>query len=241
MWKNRYISDAVIRRLPHYRRVLKDLMKSDIRDVSSEKLSAITGATASQIRQDLRNFGTFGSSGYGYHVKRLCKQIEMILGLNQTYQMIVIGAGHMAQAIARNQELLRSGFQICAIFDCNPRLQGLSINNIKVIDYCGLEEYLKGHHIDICVITETDGIMGNAAELIQRSGAGGIWNLTAHELQPVMGFPAENMHLEDSLQKLTYSMKHCSMSQELKLEKQYPSVSRINKPTEKLLYKVEAK
>ena len=39
--------------------------------------------TASQIRQDLNNFGGFGQQGYGYNVKYLYKEIGKILGLDQ--------------------------------------------------------------------------------------------------------------------------------------------------------------
>ena len=37
--------------------------------------------TASQIRQDLNNFGGFGQQGYGYSVSALKEEIARILGL----------------------------------------------------------------------------------------------------------------------------------------------------------------
>ncbi|MDP3387672.1 MAG: winged-helix domain-containing protein, partial [Eubacteriales bacterium] len=71
MTKNGKISDAVIRRLPKYYRYLGDLLKNGINRVSSNELSKLTGFTASQIRQDLNNFGGFGQQGYGYDAKNL--------------------------------------------------------------------------------------------------------------------------------------------------------------------------
>ena len=54
------ISSAVIRRLPRYYRYLGELIESGVQRISSKELSARMKVTASQIRQDLNNFGGFG-------------------------------------------------------------------------------------------------------------------------------------------------------------------------------------
>ena len=71
----------------------------------------------SQIRQDLNNFGGFGQQGYGYNVKYLHDEIGKILGLNQTHNIIVIGAGNLGQALANYVKFERLGFRIIALFD----------------------------------------------------------------------------------------------------------------------------
>ena len=97
---DRDISMAVIRRLPKYHRYLKDLIDKEIYRISSKELSEIIGFTASQIRQDLNNFGGFGQQGYGYNVEELYEEIGKILGLDHEYSAVVIGAGNMGQALA---------------------------------------------------------------------------------------------------------------------------------------------
>ena len=82
---NKNISMAVIRRLPKYYRYLADLLARDIQRISSKELSEIIGFTASQIRQDLNNFGGFGQQGYGYNVEALHREIGKILGLDKRY------------------------------------------------------------------------------------------------------------------------------------------------------------
>ena len=57
------ISNAVIRRLPRYRRYLNELRKKGVDKISSNEFSSLIGYTASQIRQDLNNFGGFGQQG----------------------------------------------------------------------------------------------------------------------------------------------------------------------------------
>ena len=84
------ISNTVIKRLPRYRRYLKELMRKNVEKISSGQLSRMTGYTASQIRQDLNNFGGFGQQGYGYNVADLHREIGTILGLDQNYKMIML-------------------------------------------------------------------------------------------------------------------------------------------------------
>ena len=74
------VSSAVVRRLPRYRRYLEDLKRRGVTRISSGELSKIIGYTASQIRQDLNNFGGFGQQGYGYNVESLHENISIILG-----------------------------------------------------------------------------------------------------------------------------------------------------------------
>ena len=94
------ISMAVIRRLPKYYRYLGDLLSKDIQRISSKELSDIIGFTASQIRQDLNNFGGFGQQGYGYNIEDLHNEIGKILGLKNSYSAVLVGAGNLGQAIA---------------------------------------------------------------------------------------------------------------------------------------------
>ena len=93
------ISKAVIRRLPRYYRYLGELLEEGVERISSNELSEKMRVTASQIRQDLNNFGGFGQQGYGYNVPYLYAEIGKILGLDKTHHMIIIGAGNLGQAL----------------------------------------------------------------------------------------------------------------------------------------------
>ena len=88
------ISRAVIKRLPRYYRYLGELLESGTERISSGELSERMQVTASQIRQDLNNFGGFGQQGYGYNVQFLYEEIGEIMGLNTEHRIIIIGAGN---------------------------------------------------------------------------------------------------------------------------------------------------
>lgn len=106
------ISRAVIKRLPRYYRYLGELMEDGVERISSNELSGRMKVTASQIRQDLNNFGGFGQQGYGYNVKYLHSEIAKILGLDRTHNMIIVGAGNLGQALANYTQFEKQGFKI---------------------------------------------------------------------------------------------------------------------------------
>ena len=128
----RQISQAVIRRLPRYYRYLGELLENGVERISSNDLSKKMKVTASQIRQDLNNFGGFGQQGYGYNVKYLYTEIGKILGLDKTHNIVIIGAGNLGQALANYAAFERSGFLLKGIFDINPTLKGMTIRDVPI-------------------------------------------------------------------------------------------------------------
>lgn len=208
MKDNTKISSAVIKRLPRYRRYLDELKKKNIDRVSSNELSNMIGYTASQIRQDLNNFGGFGQQGYGYNIESLHHQISVILGLDKEYRMIIVGAGNLGQAIANYTYYYKQGFMVSAMFDVNPRLIGIKINDIEVLDSDTIEDYLKSHAIDIGIICTTKDSAQEVADKLIAGGVKGIWNFAPTDLNISNDIPVENVHLSDSLHSLAYYINH---------------------------------
>ena len=149
------ISNAVIKRLPRYRRYLKELKRKGVDKISSNEFANLIGYTASQIRQDLNNFGGFGQQGYGYNVEGLYNEISAILGLDRQYKMVVVGAGNLGQAIINYTHYYNSGFLVKGIFEVNPRLIGISFNDIIVQDYENLVDFVEEQSVDIGIICTT--------------------------------------------------------------------------------------
>lgn len=145
--EERQISQAVIRRLPRYYRYLGELLENSVERISSNELSKRMNVTASQIRQDLNNFGGFGQQGYGYNVKYLYTEIGKILGLDVNHNMIILGAGNLGQALANYATFERSGFVLKGIFDVNPRLEGVTIRGIEIRMMDELSDFIKENNI----------------------------------------------------------------------------------------------
>ena len=201
------ISMAVIRRLPKYHRYLGDLLDKDVQRISSKELSDIIGFTASQIRQDLNNFGDFGQQGYGYNVKELYKQISLILGLDKEYTGVIIGAGNLGQAIANYAGFRKSGFEIKALFDANPRMIGLKIRDFEVLDSENLESFVEENNIDIAILCIPKNGAQDVVDRLVNVGVKGIWNFAPIDLDVPKGVIVENVNLTESLFTLSYLMK----------------------------------
>ena len=204
---NKNISMAVIRRLPKYYRYLGDLLSKDIQRISSKELSDIIGFTASQIRQDLNNFGGFGQQGYGYNIEDLYKEIGKILGLDTSYSAVLIGAGNLGQAIANYSGFKNAGFEIKALFDANPKVIGLKIRDFEILDSDFIEEYIKSNNIDIGILCVPKNGAQQLADRLVNAGVKGIWNFAPIDLNVSKEVIVENVNLTDSLFTLSYLMK----------------------------------
>ena len=204
--ENKEISQAVISRLPRYFRYLGELKDEGIESISSQELSDIMKVTASQIRQDFNNFGGFGQQGYGYKVEYLYEEIGKILGLDKTHNLIIIGAGNLGQALANYMNFERRGFLFKGMFDNNPALYGKKIRDMQVRPMEEMEQFVKENNIDIAVLTIPKNSARTVAEKLVRNGIRGIWNFAHVDLNVPKEIQVENVHLSDSLMKLTYNI-----------------------------------
>lgn len=203
---NKEISQAVIARLPRYFRFLGELKDEGIERISSQELSTIMKVTASQIRQDFNNFGGFGQQGYGYKVEYLYEEIGKILGLDKKHNLIIIGAGNLGQALANYMNFERRGFLFKGMFDNNPALYGKKIRDLEVRPMEEMEAFVKENNIDIAVLTIPKTSAVAVAEKLVVNGIKGIWNFAHVDLNVPKEIQVENVHLSDSLMKLTYNL-----------------------------------
>ena len=204
------VSNAIIRRLPRYRRYLGHLQTRGVRKVSSNELSEMIGYTASQIRQDLNTFGEFGQQGYGYEVDRLYREINRILGLDREYKTVVVGCGNLGQAITNYTYYYKIGFNIIGLFDANPKIVGNVINDVEVMDSADLEEYVKREKIDIGIICVNRENAQKVADALVSGGVKGIWNFAPIDLNIPENVALESVHLSDSLHALSFMIKNMS-------------------------------
>ncbi len=203
------VSELVINRLPRYHRFLGELINKGMTRISSRELSERMGLTASQIRQDLNCFGGFGQQGYGYHIEMLYNEIGRILGLDKPTRTILIGAGNLGRAVASHMSFEAKGFKLIGIFDKKEALKGQIIKGIPIRHVDDLDDFCK-ENLPTCAIlcinsTEAEGICNTLTHL----GIKGFWNFSHYDLS--VNHPdiaVENVHLGDSLMKLSYGIKN---------------------------------
>jgi redox-sensing transcriptional repressor len=213
------VSMAVIKRLPKYHQCLGNLLKDGVERISSQELSQILGFTASQIRQDLNNFGEFGQQGYGYNVEQLYNEIAKILGLNYPHRMVIIGAGNLGQALANYEDFEAHGFKIIALFDVNPRLVGLRIRGIPILDAGEMDYYINQNEVDIAIITVPQHRAQEVADILARTAVKGIWNFSPAKVVVPKNIVVENVHLIESLFTLSYRMNEEKLQERILKQK----------------------
>ena len=202
------ISSAVIKRLPRYYRYLSELLDNGIDRISSGELSKQMKVTASQIRQDFNNFGGFGQQGYGYNVAYLKSEIGKILGLDRDYHVIILGAGNLGHALANYAGFEKRGFIVSGIFDVDPDKIGKKIGDTTVTDMQDLRSFVAEHTVDIAALTLPRAIAPSVAKQLAEYGVSAFWNFAATDLNLPEDVAVENVHLAESLMRLSYNISN---------------------------------
>ena len=203
------VSPVVIRRLPRYFRYLRELIRAGRLRISSGELSEMMNVTASQIRQDLNCFGGFGQQGYGYNVNYLYTKICELLGVDEGYRAIMIGAGNLGKALVRNPMFEKRGVETIAVFDISPAVIGEQIGELTVRDMKELESFCQANVVDIAVLTMPKEAAEEVARRLIALGVRGIWNFTGKELHSLSSeVIVENVHIGDSLMTLCYKLNY---------------------------------
>lgn len=206
MDKNEEISIAVIKRLPRYYRYLEELIDQGVTRISSGDLSAKMKVTASQIRQDLNNFGEFGQQGYGYNVEMLYKEIARILGIDQNHSIIIVGAGNLGKALANYANFQRRGFVVKGIFDKDEKVVGTKCRNVTVMPMDEMADFIRNNNIEILALTIPKIEANSVAQIAVEAGIKGIWNFAHMDLTVPDNVVVENVHLSESLMTLSYNL-----------------------------------
>ncbi|MEF9863920.1 MAG: redox-sensing transcriptional repressor Rex, partial [Christensenellaceae bacterium] len=140
--------------------------------------------------------------GYGYSVSKLKKEIAHILGLDKRYNVIIMGAGRIGQALMGYKNFMLEGFNVVDIFDNNKNIIGSDVGGRSVLGISDLDKYLKNHAIDIAIICTPKEYAQKSADLLVSFGIKAIWNFAVRK-----GVAVENVHLSDSLYVLSYKFK----------------------------------
>ena len=118
------IPTAAISRLVTYLRILEELEREQTLTTSSGVLAARAQVSAFQVRKDLAYFGRFGTRGLGYTVRVLKRELTRVLGLNRSWNVVIVGLGRLGQAIANYPGASEYQFSYVGLFDVNPDLIG---------------------------------------------------------------------------------------------------------------------
>ncbi|MCD8327549.1 MAG: redox-sensing transcriptional repressor Rex [Ruminococcus sp.] len=203
------ISRSVIKRLPRYYSYLEELSQEGKVRISSKELADKMKLTASQIRQDLNNFGGFGHQGYGYNISDLRQEIGAILGVDEKLKAILVGVGNIGTALATQINFQKRGFDLIGLFDVDEDIVGKEVNGIKVTHMDDLSSFCEQNKPVTAVLCIPKAAAYDVAKKLIDNGVTSFWNFSHFDLNVNFdGIVVENVHLGDSLLTLSYMTKN---------------------------------
>lgn len=202
--KEQTISKATIDRLPLYYRTLRLAQDDGMDIISSDELGRRLELAPEQIRKDLALFGQFGKKGVGYYVNELKFNVGKILGLDNHWNIAIVGIGHLGVALANYQNFIALGFNLVALFDNDPNIIGKTVNHVKVKSIDELQSCAKNLKIDIGVIAVPAQFAQQVADKLVKANIKGIWNFAPVKMRVPEDVKIVNEDLSVGLSRLSY-------------------------------------
>lgn len=172
------LQPGLTNRLTKYLRTTQQLIEEGRDAVSSKELGDFTGINPVQVRRDLNAIGFSGTRGVGYQAYDLVEAVRSILGLRQTYNIALVGAGNLGSAIAASTILPKRGFVIHDVFDNDPKKAGRTVGNVVVKHIDELKKSVEEADEIIGIIATPASSAQEVADLMVDAGIRVILNYT---------------------------------------------------------------
>ena len=202
--RKKEVPHIVIKRLPFYLRMLERLAQEGVETISSANLATQMDFSAAQIRKDLSHFGGFGKQGRGYKVDVLCEQLGQILNVDQTWDVAIIGANYVGEAMARDQNLPERGFRIKMIFDSDEENIGRKIADLTVQDAAEMVKMIQAEDIQIAILIVAAEEAQQIADQLVEAGIKAILNYAPIHLTTPEAIRIEGIDAAARMQEMSY-------------------------------------
>ena len=198
------IPDIVVGRLPLYLRALAQFEISGIKVTSSHEMGEHLGISSAQIRKDLLHFGEFGKQGTGYNISYLKEQLEIILRVNQEWDVALVGAGGVGAAIVNYAGFLGRGFRIAVVFDNDPDKIGQKIDSLVVLSTDQINNMISQMGIRIAMVAVPSDQAQYVTNKLIESGIKSILNYAPTSLIVPPEIRIQHIDPVVGLQHMTY-------------------------------------
>jgi redox-sensing transcriptional repressor len=200
------VPDPSVRRLSAYLRRLEILQAEGVERVSSRQLAEHIKGTDAQVRRDLALFGHFGRRGVGYEVADLIQVIRTVLGTRQQWNVIVVGAGQICQALLRYPGFTERGFTLVAAFDTDPRKIGQRLGPATIRHVDEMERVIAQNNVRLAVLTTPVQSAQHTADRLVKAGIEGIMNFASTSLTVPPHVFVNQVDLTAFLEQLSFQL-----------------------------------
>lgn len=200
------ISESTVRRLSLYLRLLQEAAARGQETISSEELADRGGTTSAQVRKDLSVFGSFGKRGLGYGVAELLHELRLILGLDRSWRVALVGAGKIGSALISYRNFQQSGFHIEAVFDSDPKKIGDTWGTRTVLADAEMERVLAEKDIEIAIVTVPAAAAQGVVDRLVQSGVSAILNFAPVRLRVPENVSLRNVDMVVEMEGLAFAL-----------------------------------
>ncbi len=204
--EKRRVPSVTVPRLALYLRKLRELRGRGVTRVSSRDLAELIDLNPAQIRKDFSYFGEFGTRGVGYEVERLIDEITHSLGLDQTWNLVIVGAGLLGTALARYRGFSEQGFKLIGMFDVSEKVIGASYGSGRVQSVAELEDFCAANQVDIAIVAVPPADAQATVDRLVVAGIRAILNFAPVKVSVRKGVTVRQVDLSSELMFLSYSL-----------------------------------
>ena len=201
--KKEYISQATLKRLPQYLRIIKDKKNEDVKNISSTEIATILRLNPIQVRKDLALVSRAdGKPGVGFNIQELIQDLEEVLNLNNITDAVIVGAGKLGQALL-NYNGFENNLNILKAFDNDKN----KCDNKRIYFIDEMETQIIENNVQIGIITVPKENAQNVCDIMIKSGIKAIWNFAPINLKVPENIAVKNEELSTSLVILLKKLK----------------------------------
>jgi redox-sensing transcriptional repressor len=196
----------------YYRLLAEMTAKGPVETVTSAQIADALDIDPTQVRKDLGAIGIQGMGRVGFEVCEVCRAIRVVLGFDEQYEAVLIGAGHLGSALLAYagfaSGFARYGLRTVAAFDNDKRKVGSTIAGCPVKPMRELKPFIRRRKIRLAILTTPVDVSQELADRLVSAGVKAIWNFTPTRLTVPEGVLVRNEHISIGLSQITYHLKH---------------------------------
>ena len=198
---------VVLERLIRYYRYLSEVTaRKNVITITSAQLGAVLDIDPTQVRKDFGAIGLMGISRVGYEVCDVCRAIRLVFGFDRPYSAILIGAGHLGNALLSYPGFARYGLRIVAAFDNDPKKAGTSIAGVEVQGIRSIKPFIRKHGTHMAILTTPVGVSQAMTDRLVSAGIKAIWNFSPTRLSAPKDVLIRNEHISLGIAQLAYHL-----------------------------------
>jgi redox-sensing transcriptional repressor len=190
----------------YYRYLTEVTARKNVDTITSAQMGAALDIDPTQVRKDFGAIGLVGISRVGYEVCEVCRAIRLVFGFDRPYPAVLVGAGHLGNALLNYPGFARYGLRIVAAFDNDPKKAGASIAGVTVQGVRALKPFIRRKEIQMAILTTPVGVAQNMTDRLVSAGIKAIWNFSPTRLSVPKGVLIRNEHISLGMAQVAYHL-----------------------------------